>query len=261
MTEGLYKMEGAGNDFVLGVGPWADRLASDESLVRRLCERRRGIGADGTVALQERSRGQLEMTYRNSDGGLALFCANATRCAARAAVDLLGGPPRMTIATGWGDIAAVVDGETVRLELPPPSEGPVPLALPRAWRVVVGVPHLVVPVAGLDGLDLPAVAPPLRRHRSLGAGGANVNFYEVEADGSVRVRSWERGVEGETLCCGSGLVAVALVVMAEAGTRARNLVPASGDRMRVEALGHPPVCPTRFSGPARMVARVEPFDI
>jgi diaminopimelate epimerase len=261
VIDGLYKMEGAGNDFLVGVGEWADRMADDETLVRRLCDRHRGIGADGAVALLPGVDGRFPMVYRNADGGIAGFCANATRCVARAAVELLGSSTAITIATGWGEIPAVVDGPTVRLELPRPSASPSPVELPPAatgWRIVVGVPHLVVPTTGLDDLDLAAVAPPLRWHPDLGEGGANVNFFEVDAGGGIRVRSWERGVEGETLCCGSGVVAVALVVMHERGGHRSEVVPASGDRLLVEALGDPPRCATRLSGPAVMVAKVEP---
>jgi diaminopimelate epimerase len=126
--------------------------------------------------------------------------------------------------------------------------------------VEVGVPHLVAVTDGLNDFDLAAIAPNLRHHEALGTEGANINLYEVAADGSVRVRSYERGVEGETLSCGSGLVAVALVVMAHRGTRNIELVPLSGDRLLVEALGEPPTCATRFTGPARFIAAVDPSE-
>jgi diaminopimelate epimerase len=126
------------------------------------------------------------------------------------------------------------------------------------WFLEVGVPHLVVAVDGLDDMDLPTAAPPLRNHPSLAPAGANVNFHEDDSGGVVRVRSWERGVEGETLSCGSGLVAVALIVMAERGERRIEVRPRSGDLLTIEALGDPPVCPTRFTGPANIVAEITP---
>jgi diaminopimelate epimerase len=124
----------------------------------------------------------------------------------------------------------------------------------------VGVPHLVGATHGLTDLDLDAIAPPLRNHPALGTEGANVNLYEIASDGTVMVRSWERGVEGETLSCGSGLVAVAMVVMANNEVGRVELVPLSGDRLVVEALGDPPICATRFTGPARFVARIDPAE-
>ena len=266
MRSELYKLEGAGNDFVLGFGAWARRLDSEPDLVRRLCDRRRGIGADGTLSLEAVGTDRVRLGYRNADGGEAVFCANGTRCAARAAVELLGCDPKVVVETGWADIAAAVDGSRVSLELPSPDAGPQfpEIAAPEGATAVclmeVGVPHLVAATEGLEDLDLAAIAPPLRHHAALGPAGANVNLYEIAADGSVRVRSWERGVEGETLSCGSGLVAVALVMMAERGTRDIELIPLSGDRMMVEALGEPPVCATRFTGPARFVAAIDPSD-
>jgi diaminopimelate epimerase len=261
----LLKLEGAGNDFVLGVGAWAGRLASEPDLVRRLCDRRRGIGADGTLALERLGADRVRLVYRNADGGEALFCANGTRCAARAAVEFLACDSALVIETGWAAIPAVVDGSRVSLDLPAPGAKPqypeigAPEAAAALCLIEVGVPHLVGAAAGLDELDLAAVAPPLRHHEALGPEGANVNLYEVDG-GAVRVRSFERGIEGETLSCGSGLVAVGLVMMAERGTRAVELVPLSGDRLTVEALGEPPVCATRFTGPARFIATLHPSE-
>jgi diaminopimelate epimerase len=264
VTEGLFKLEGSGNDFLFGLGPWAARIADEPALVQQLCHRRRGVGADGAVGLKLRAEGELEMTYRNADGSLASFCANATRCAARAGAVLLAQPSPLRILTGWSAIEATVDGDDVCLELPEPAAGPSrpqitsPDTVADIWWLTVGVPHLVIPVADVASLDLPAVAPRLRFHAALGSEGANVNFFTVDRQGLVRVRSWERGVEGETLCCGSGVVAVALVVMAERDVDVVELMPASGDRLSVEAHGQPPRCPTRCCGPARLVARIEP---
>ncbi len=266
MTTLLYKVEGAGNDFLLGTGDWAKRLSGEPELAIRLCDRRLGVGADGVLALGPEVDGKVSLDYRNADGSTALFCANATRCAARAAVELYGSSPRLIVETGWGPIPAEVRGTEVALELPPPGVLPrrleieSPPSVGDLWLVEVGVPHLVAVAEGLAELDLGAVAPPLRRHPALGQEGANVNLYEIDADDVIAVRSWERGVEGETLCCGSGVVAVALGVMARRRLRRVVCVPRSGDRLTVEALGDPPDCPTRFIGPARMVAGIEPAE-
>jgi diaminopimelate epimerase len=263
----LLKVEGSGNDFLLGTGAWADRLGSEPELVRRLCSRRRGIGADGTLALTVVSERTARIVYRNADGGEARFCANGTRCAARAAVDLLGVAPSLTVRTAWTDIPAVVERDTVSLELPPATaaggQSHVQASPPLGTvsSVEVGVPHLVVESrAPLGELDLNLLAPPLRAHPALGPEGANVNIFSSADDGVVEVRSWERGVEGETLSCGSGLVAVALVVMADRGLRTLRLRPASGDLLTVEARGEPPACAARLTGPARIVAEIRPAE-
>jgi diaminopimelate epimerase len=266
VRSGLYKVEGAGNDFVLGVGSWARRIDDEPDLVRKLCDRRRGIGADGSLALEAIDRDRVRLGYRNSDGGVAAFCANGTRCAARAGVELLGCATRLVVETGWADIPAGVDGPTVSLDLPATTSAPIepeiepPAGVHHLRRLEIGVPHLVAAVDGLAAIELEEIAPPLRSHPALGSEGANVNLYEVGTGGLVRVRSFERGIEGETMSCGSGLVAVALVVMAEMMTREVTLVPRSGERLLVEALGEPPACATRFTGPARFVAEIEPSE-
>ena len=127
-------------------------------------------------------------------------------------------------------------------------------------RLVIGVPHLVVRVSGVAGLDLANLGPPLRRHPAVAPEGANVNFYEPVDAQTIATRTWERGVEAETLSCGSGSVAMALVVMAESGTTRVVLKPASGDTLVVEALGDPPLCATRLTGPVRFVGEVRLAD-
>lgn len=266
MTSGLYKVEGAGNDFLLGVGSWADRLAGDRALVRRLCDRRRGLGADGTLSVTKRTAASVSLVYVNADGSEGLFCGNGTRCAARAAVELLGCGPTLDISTGWAVIPAEVRGAEVSLGLPPVEAAPQrtgiesPVAVGEVLRLVVGVPHLVVPVTGLAGTNLEVVAAALRSHRAVGPESANVNLYEIDNEGLVAIRTWERGVEAETLSCGSGSVAVALVVMAEHGSSRVVVRPASGDRLAVEALGRAPVCATRLTGPTRVVAEIRLSD-
>ncbi len=164
---------------------------------------------------------------------------------ARAAVELLGCNPKLEIVTGWAVIPAEVRGTEVSLVLPPIEDAPrstgirSPVAVGEIQRLVVGVPHLVARVNGLAELDLEVVAAPLRSHFAAGPEGANVNLYQIEDDG-VAIRTWERGVEAETLSCGSGSVAVALVVMTERGRLANVVQPASGDLLSVEALGEPP---------------------
>jgi diaminopimelate epimerase len=262
----LFKVEGAGNDFLLGIGEWADRLAHDPELVRRLCNRRLGVGADGAMALTGEGADRVRLVHRNADGGEANFCANGTRCAARAAVELLGCEARLVVETAWKPIPAQVDGSEVRIEIPALSEAPglpaidAPDGVSDLRFLHVGVPHLVAIASDLSGLELSAIAPPLRDQPPRAPPGAHVNFYEVDSDGAVHLRTWERGVEGETLSCGSGMVAVALVVMEARDLRRVELIPASSDRLIVEVLGQPPRCPVRLTGPAHFIAEIEPSE-
>jgi diaminopimelate epimerase len=173
---------------------------------------------------------------------------------------------KLVLETGWADIPAEVRGAQVSLELPPPESGPSYPRLDdrqtprRPCLLNVGVPHLVIVSDELGDLDLAKIAPPLRSHPALGPEGANVDFYAIADDGAVRVRTWERGVEGETLSCGSGMVAVALVVMADNAVKRVEIAPLSGDRLVVDARGVPPMSATRLTGPTRFVATVDPSE-
>jgi diaminopimelate epimerase len=262
----LFKVEAAGNDFLLGINGWAARLAEDSTLVARLCHRHTGVGADGALAVFVESAQRLRLAYRNGDGSEAVFCANGTRCAARAGVELLGMGTELVVVTAWDEVAARVDGAVVRLDLPAPPSEPRSLCLAsggRQWPaalVSLGVPHLVVPLEGLAALEVAEVAPALRQHPDLGPGGANVNFVELLSRSQMAVRTWERGVENETQCCGSGVVASALVMMSARGLRQVEVRARSGDRLTVEALGEPPMSGTRLIGEASFVAEVHPFD-
>jgi diaminopimelate epimerase len=212
------KMAGGGNDFLLFE---ADaRLLSDEDRrrVAQLCRRGLSVGADGALFVSEGEDSRVHLDYFNADGGLASFCANGTRCAARYAVTrrlVAGSEP--VLETGWGLIRTRVEGETVTLRLPTLALPGKPVAIageglpPLATPITVGVPHLVVFIHGdLEALPITRLAPPLRRHPAMPEG-ANINFVEVTGPKSIRVRAWERGVEGETLACGSGVVASAIV--------------------------------------------------
>lgn len=264
MRARLFKVEGTGNDFLLGIGDWARRLADEPDLVARLCDRRRGLGADGVLALSQESSSQVRLVYRNTDGSPSPFCGNGTRCAARVAVEVLGLASPLVVGTGWADIPAEVVGPLVTLELPGLAVAPrwVELeSLGQCWRgplLEVGVPHLILHVEDVRAVDLDLLAPPLRRHPALGPGGANVSFASRGVDGTMHIRTFERGVEAETLCCGSAVVAAAVAEMANGGDRRVVLCVRSGDDLAVEALGDPLHDRVFLTGPTRIIATVEP---
>ncbi len=225
-------MSGGGNDFLVFEADGRALSEGDRKTVALLCRRGVSVGADGALFLSGGQEGRIRVDYFNADGGPAAFCANGTRCAARYAVTrrLVSGREPV-LETGWAPIAARVDGEMVSLALPPlPKPGdalalaiggipnPFP-ARPLAAGVPmhIGVPHLVVLLEDeedLDSLDVARLGPPLRRHPAMPEG-ANVNFVRVAGPDRIAVRTFERGVEGETLACGSGVVASALVAARE----------------------------------------------
>jgi diaminopimelate epimerase len=256
------KLHGAGNDFLIFDGRLEPDLAERlPGLVPMLCHRRFGVGADGVLLVAPAGPNDVRVVYWNADGSEAAFCANGTRCAARF-VAARWGWDEMVLHTGYAPIRAREHADGVTLFLPAPGEV-------GGWRrlsasgetvrgryLVVGVPHLVVPV-GWPGFWTHALAPlavALRAHPSLPEGGANVSFVQ-SGEGELRVRSWERGVEGETLSCGSGDVAAALVAAAEGWLAPPVTVrTASGRALLVEPDGAPPACSARLTGPAEWVA-------
>lgn len=256
------KLHGAGNDFLLFDGKEGVTVEQLAPLVSTLCHRHLGVGADGVLVLLPTGERRARVVYWNSDGSPAAFCGNGTRCAARFAAERWGWR-EMVLETGFAAVPAVVEGRSVTLQLPAPAE----VWEERAFLVhgstiparylLLGVPHLVLRVAWPDFWNHPLdpLAPLLRRHPQLPAEGANVNFAKAMPDGTLAARFYERGVEGETLASGSGVVAVALVAAAEGwASPPVRVVTASGRELVVEFDGVPPAAPTRLTGPAEWVA-------
>ena len=212
------KMAGGGNDFVV-IDNRTAKIADAGELTRRICTRALSVGADGLILVEPSGRATLRMRYYNSDGGLATFCGNGTRCAARFAfLNVIAGR-KMTIETDAGIVSAeILDGGQVTLALPPPSSfrPQRPLTVGNQTlhgsSILVGVPHYVLFLR--DDLWSQNIAPlgsAIRQHPDLRPdGGANVNFVTVRDAHSIEVRTYERGVEAETLSCGSGVVASAV---------------------------------------------------
>jgi diaminopimelate epimerase len=241
MSDGvrLVKMSGAGNDFIVLDGVEARKIGDDtERWVRRVCRRGLSVGADGVLVVEPGRDGRVHVLFYNPDGGTA-FCGNGSRCAARfARLRGLAGPS-MVLATEAGDVPAVVDGGRVRIELPPPRGGE-SLVLdaaegPLAGRYVdAGAPHFVVCVDDLSAAPLASWGPFVRRHARFAPRGANLTVIERRGDDRLAVRTWERGVERETLSCGSGAVAAAFASRLEGGAARVTVIPASGIPLAVE---------------------------
>lgn len=235
------KMSGGGNDFIV-VDNRAGAIESARSLAIRLCTRRLGVGADGMILIEESSRADFRMRFLNADGSQADFCANGTRCAARFA--LLHGiaSERMSIESQAGIVPAEIHGSEVRLTLFE-SRGFIaskPLQLDSELVsgsfIIVGVPHYVTFVsAGLWALDIEESGYAIRHHEELQPEGANANYVSVINRHQIHVRTWERGVEGETMACGSGVVSSVIVCsMFEHVDSPVDVLTRSGITLRVE---------------------------
>jgi len=206
-------MAGAGNDFVV-IDNRAGRITDAADLTRRVCTRGLSVGADGLILIENSLHATFRMRYYNSDGSLGEFCGNGARCAARFAFLNQIAPPAMTIETDAGIVSAEVADDLVTISLPPPQSYRAERSLRVGDRVVqgssivVGVPHYVIFLRDdLWSQDIVPLGRAIRTHRELQPAGANVNFVVVRDGHSIEIRTYERGVEAETLACGSGIVA------------------------------------------------------
>jgi diaminopimelate epimerase len=254
------KYTGAGNDFVVArADDRSDPIGGE--LARRVSSRRTGVGTDGLILVYPRPAG-IRVRFFNPDGSEFSTCGNGSRCAAKFAADEgLGDPDGFVLETPAGEIEARVSGEQVSLDyrIDVDLHGPFDVAGPgemtAAWLVQIGVPHLVLPLHGLPDGPIEEICRPLRQLESLGPDGANVNLVALDDDRSGAIRTFERGVEGETLACGSGSMAAvfALRSAGRAGPEVRLRVR-SGEELDIAILDSRPPDggprEVRLSGPA-----------
>lgn len=218
MTLTFWKMNGAGNDFVmLDNRDLALSLSTEQ--IAKLCDRHRGIGADGLLCVEPATDGgDFKMRYYNADGSEAEMCGNGARCFGRFVNKLHEDTLTLVrFETLAGMISAEFEGDQVRINMSAPHHLQLATDLPVAGDVLTvhsintGVPHAVVFVDELDSVPVKAWGAGLRYHDAYKPKGTNANFAKVLAPGSISIRTYERGVEDETLACGTGMVACALI--------------------------------------------------
>ncbi len=211
-------MNGAGNDFVL-LDNRAQNLKLSREQIVRLCHRQQGVGADGLFLLIPCASGRADWAWEfyNSDGSTADMCGNGARCFARFIQRVTGTNGKTTFETGAGIITANFQGERVTVNLTPPNGlrlgETVALASGSATihSVNTGVPHAVLFVPDADQAMVHQLGAEIRYHAHFAPKGTNVNFVQLLGVNHIRVRTYERGVEGETLACGTGVSAAALI--------------------------------------------------
>ncbi|NLE65320.1 MAG: diaminopimelate epimerase [Elusimicrobia bacterium] len=211
----FFKMQGAGNDFVvIDDVPGLDLPA----FTQKVCDRHMGIGADGVLVLEESKKADYRMRIINADGSEAEMCGNGARCMAvyiRQKFAVV--PEEFGMETLAGVIRARVEEDTASVRLSDPRDYRPDLEIKIGGNVVVGhfintgVPHTVIFVQGLQEFDVGGLGRIVRQHHLFAPKGTNVNFVEKVRDGVVALRTYERGVEAETLACGTGSVASALI--------------------------------------------------
>jgi len=212
------KMSGSGNDFVL-IDNFAGTLKVGDlpAFARRICERKVSVGADGLILIEKSARADFRWQFFNSDGSRADMCGNGGRCAARFAFLKGKSGQTMSFETGAGLIDAEVQGSTVKLRLTGPGAAKLDYSIPVRGQdlglssIDTGVPHAVVFPADIEACDVGGIGREIRFHPRFQPAGTNVNFVRFLDRHTVSVRTYERGVEGETLACGTGAVASALI--------------------------------------------------
>ncbi len=212
------KMSGTGNDFIVADnrgGRIPEKAKAD--LARALCPRRTSIGADGLLLLEMSDHADVRMRIFNADGSEPEMCGNGARCLAHFARSLRAAGQEMTVETLAGTLRAKVGGDVARVELTRPgglaSRGELEFAGERREVLFAdtGVPHAVVFVDDLDGVDVREWGRAIRSHDEFAPAGANADFVKIEDSGRIAIRTYERGVEDETLACGTGAIASALL--------------------------------------------------
>ncbi len=213
------KMSGAGNDFVV-VDNRSLALNLTHEQIANLCHRRFGIGADGLLAAEPADQPGVDfrMRYYNADGGEAEMCGNGARCFARFVEPWpRTDPARVRFLTPAGLITGEFVGHDIRVNLTAPTDLKLHRRADFGWSEVTfhsintGVPHVVLEVPDIELAEVQALGRAIR-YSKLFERGTNVNFVQITGPGELLVRTYERGVEGETLACGTGVTAAALII-------------------------------------------------
>jgi diaminopimelate epimerase len=220
----FHKMSGSGNDFIIiDNRQGLVNFQPLEPFVVKVCRRKMSVGADGLILIEASDSVDFKWRFYNSDGSRAEMCGNGARCAARYAYlsGISGSQP--VFETDAGRVSAEIIGERVKVRMTDPSAITEDLTLAlnggrrRVASVNTGVPHVVLETDDLEGEDVLGLGREIRRHEAFAPAGTNVNFMVGLGQQSIAVRTYERGVEDETLACGTGSIAAALVAAARYG--------------------------------------------
>jgi diaminopimelate epimerase len=215
----FYKMSGSGNDFIIidnRRNSIYEKGISD--FIARVCRRKMAVGADGFILVENSDKADFRWRFFNSDGSIAEMCGNGARCVARFAYlnDIAG--PNMSFETLAGIVEAQIIGNRVKVKMTDPTEfktddtidlknAPVTIS-----SINTGVPHVVIVKKRIDDADIVEMGREIRYHERFSPAGTNVNFVCHIADNTIAIRTYERGVEDETLACGTGSAAGAIVM-------------------------------------------------
>ena len=237
----FHKMQGSGNDFILidnRRGVLKGRNL--QQLARTVCDRHYSVGADGLIVIVPSRRADFKWRYLNADGSEAEMCGNGSRCAARYAQMRKIAGRKLSFETLAGIIRAEVQDGTVKVQLTGATDlhREIPIPLGKGTRtghfINTGVPHVVYITDRIESEDVAGIGRETRYHRLFSPAGANVNFVQVLGPRRIAIRTYERGVEGETLACGTGSVAGALIAGSLGLVSSPvDVITRSGEKLRV----------------------------
>jgi diaminopimelate epimerase len=215
----FYKMSGSGNDFIIIDN--RKRIVDEAGMmnfVANVCRRKMSVGADGLILIENADAVDFKWRFFNSDGSVAEMCGNGARCAARFAYMKGIAGTEMSFETEAGIIHAKVAKDQVKIKMPDPADLKTDYALElknstlSVSSVNTGVPHVVVEADNIDDIEVVKLGREIRFHDVFDPAGTNVNFVCLQNDDIVAIRTYERGVEDETLACGTGAIACAIVI-------------------------------------------------
>ena len=217
-------MSGCGNDFIIIDN--REKIVDESHLIdfiQKVCRRKMSVGADGLILIEPSETVDFKWRFFNSDGSVAEMCGNGARCAARFAVLHNIARDQMKFETLAGVIEAVVIKDRVKIKMTDPSDIEEDIRLTISGEVLAmstvntGVPHVVIFVGDIHARDIMSPAREIRYHDRFSPSGTNVNYLCINDDGAIDIRTYERGVEDETLACGTGVVAGAIVTAKNTG--------------------------------------------
>jgi diaminopimelate epimerase len=234
------KMVASGNDFISFDNSLRSKVEGFRSLARKICDRKYGVGADGLLVLEKSRIADFRMRIFNADGSEAEMCGNGARCAALYWSGLGARGSGLSIETLAGIVKAEVKGSIVKINLTDPRD--IKLDIPikvnnrnlKVNLIDTGVPHAVIFVEGLDQIRVAEIGRAVRNHNKFMPRGTNADFVEVIGEDLIAIRTYERGVEDETLACGTGSVAAALIFsLKNSGSNKIKVSTKSGEVLKV----------------------------
>jgi len=240
------KMSGSGNDFIIIDN--RDRCTDQfdvTQFITAVCRRKMSVGADGLILIEPSEKADFRWRFYNSDGSRAEMCGNGARCAARFAyVNGIAGQ-NLTFETDAGIVSGQVFADRAKVKMPDPADLRLDYSIEMATgsldvsSINTGVPHVVIMRDSIDDVDVFGLGREIRNHTTYAPAGTNVNFISQRGAGDLAIRTYERGVEDETLACGTGSIASALVSSIKLGwTSPINLLTRSSETLTIHFTEH-----------------------